>query len=305
MHSKNMYAKHTRKWLNFEWKRLGKGKVGGNIEPFYPNSMPSLSPKSKAFYLFAVILFTCLISSDLYLPFILVPYQANDCDGGVFVCRYAYNLFLMRHLKFTWEDITEKPPFKTLITKGSAFRFGMSDVARMRDEMERLIKSLSKIYLAMKEQEKADKKKSKRPVKTEEDKKSSLPGENEKASEDDAPTAADSEKRKDSASDESMEDVGGGDSDEHMADASEKDVSRDSMDTDEGSGVSQSLLSSEDESPAAAKGEEHEDVQESTSEEKENVVQEGSQKKDETLPDAPSTSDCEVVAASAVTSPVV
>ena len=89
----------------------------------------------------------------------LVPYQANDCDGGMFVCRYSYNLFLMRHLKFTWEDITQKSPFKTLITKGSAFRFGMSDVARMRDEMERLIKNLSKIYLAMKEQEKADKKK--------------------------------------------------------------------------------------------------------------------------------------------------
>jgi len=64
----------------------------------------------------------------------------------------------MRHIKFTWEDIAQKPSFKTLITKGSAFRFGMSDVARMREEMERLINNLSKIYLAMKEQEKAKKK---------------------------------------------------------------------------------------------------------------------------------------------------
>ena len=208
----------------------------------------------------------------------------------------------MKHLKFTWNDM--KKQLKTLITKSPAFRFDMSDVARMRDEMERLINNLSKIYLAMKEQEKADKKKkkSKLPVKTEEDKKSSLPEENEKG-EDDAPTAADSEKRKDGASDESMEDV---DSDEHMADANEKDTSRDSMDTDEGGGVSESLLS-EDESPAAAKGE-HEDLQESTSEEKENVVQEGSQKSaDETMPDAPSTSDGDEVDASisAVTSPLV
>ena len=65
----------------------------------------------------------------------------------------------MKHLKFTWENISQKTPFKDLITRGPAFRFGMSDVARMRDEMERLIKNLSKIYLAMKEREKADKKK--------------------------------------------------------------------------------------------------------------------------------------------------
>ena len=97
---------------------------------------------------------------DLFLSSLIsVPYQVNGCDCGVFVCRYAYNLFLMRHLKFTWEDITQKPPFKTLFTKGSAFRFGMSDIARMRGEMERLIHNLSKIYLAMKEREKADKKK--------------------------------------------------------------------------------------------------------------------------------------------------
>ena len=199
----------------------------------------------------------------------------------------------MRHLKFTWEDISQKPPFKTLITKGSAFRFDMSDVARMRDEMERLIKNLSKIYLAMKEQEKADKKKkSKRPVKTEEDeKKSSLPEESTSAEENNASTAADSSS--------------GG---EHMADASEKDTSRDSMDTDEEGGVSQSLLSSEDESPAAAtKG--LEDVQESTSEEKENVVKEGSSQKsvdeDEAMPDAPSTSDDGELDASHIKSPTV
>jgi len=154
-----MYAKHIRKWLNFEWKRLGKGKVGGNIQPFVNNSMPSISPKSKS-----LIFYSCTLSTSLHVlshlvlnSYLLVPYQANDCDGGVFVCRYAYNLFLMKHLKFTWNDM--KKQLKTLITKSPAFRFGMSDVARMRDEMERLINNLSKIYLAMKEQEKADKEK--------------------------------------------------------------------------------------------------------------------------------------------------
>ena len=63
----------------------------------------------------------------------------------------------MKHLKFTWNDM--KKQLKTLITKSPAFRFDMSDVARMRDEMERLINNLSKIYLAMKEREKADKEK--------------------------------------------------------------------------------------------------------------------------------------------------
>jgi len=47
MHSKNMYAKHIRKWLNYEWKRLGKGEIAGKDEPFLPKCMPLLSPKSK------------------------------------------------------------------------------------------------------------------------------------------------------------------------------------------------------------------------------------------------------------------
>ena len=82
MHSKNMYAKHIRKWLNFEWKRLGKGKVGGNIDPFYPNSMPSLSPESKAFYVFAVILFTCLLKLISSYP---LSYQFHTKQMDVIV----------------------------------------------------------------------------------------------------------------------------------------------------------------------------------------------------------------------------
>jgi len=87
MHSKNMYAKHIRKWLNHEWKRLEKGKVNGNVAPFAPKSMPSLSPKSKAFYLFAVVLFTCLLKLISSYP---LSYQFHTRQMGVIVvCLFA------------------------------------------------------------------------------------------------------------------------------------------------------------------------------------------------------------------------
>lgn len=63
----------------------------------------------------------------------------------------------MRRLKFTWEGI--ESAFEALITKGPAFQFNMSDIARMREEMKSLINNLSEIYLVMKERKKADKKK--------------------------------------------------------------------------------------------------------------------------------------------------
>merc|ERR1711957_216591 len=62
---------------------------------------------------------------------------------------------MMRHLKFTWEDFGER--CKTLITSGSAFQFDMTDIARIRKEIELLIDNLSKPYLDMKNQEKAKK----------------------------------------------------------------------------------------------------------------------------------------------------
>jgi len=138
MHSKKTYAKHIRIWLNFEWKRLGKGKIRGNDAPFETGKMNLRSPK--------------------------IPYQENGCDCGVFVCRYAYNLYMMRHLKFTWVDICEKPVLKSLITKGPAFQFDMSDIARIREEIGTLIDNLSKLYLRMKEQEKANKRAKRREI---------------------------------------------------------------------------------------------------------------------------------------------
>lgn len=68
----------------------------------------------------------------------------------------------MQHSRFTFIDVKER--FKSLITGGEAFQFGMSDIARIRKEMGRLIGGLSEPYLQMKEREKAAKKKAKRKV---------------------------------------------------------------------------------------------------------------------------------------------
>ena len=62
---------------------------------------------------------------------------------------------MMRHLKFTWEDITEY--FESMITNGPAFQFDMSDIPRIRKEIRTFISNLSVIYLEMMAQEKAEK----------------------------------------------------------------------------------------------------------------------------------------------------
>ena len=48
MHNTNVYAKHIRRWLNFEHRRLGREEVGGKIDPFDEN-IPVISPKSTYF----------------------------------------------------------------------------------------------------------------------------------------------------------------------------------------------------------------------------------------------------------------
>jgi hypothetical protein len=85
------------------------------------------------------------ISSYSLVP---VPYQDNGCDCGVFVCRYAYNLYMMRHKQFTWASYeNEMPSFASLITRGPAIQFDMYDIGRIRDEISALIDKLSKLYL--------------------------------------------------------------------------------------------------------------------------------------------------------------
>ena len=95
-----------------------------------------------------------LLSMSSLIP---VPCQRNGYDCGVYVCRYAYGLYVMKHLLFTWCDYTKDPPFNTLITGSDAFKVSKSDIKRIRGEMSTLIDNLSELYLPMlEEQEKAD-----------------------------------------------------------------------------------------------------------------------------------------------------
>ena len=159
MHNKYVYAKHIRQWLNSEHRRLGRGEVIGRTDPFTHDCIRVVSPKSTYFNLF-VLLFTTgsnLLSHLICQMYSPVPYQENGCDCGVFVCRYAYNLYIMRHLRFTWKGY--KANFASLITNSPAFQFDMSEIARIREEMTTLVDNLSKVYLPwLKEQELADRK---------------------------------------------------------------------------------------------------------------------------------------------------
>ena len=99
--------------------------------------------------LYALFLLPICVCADV-APFgdcdsIPVPYQQNASDAGVFVCRYAYSLFVMRHLKFTWDDACER--FLSLITRGAAFQFDLADETRIREEFGTLIDRLARSSL--------------------------------------------------------------------------------------------------------------------------------------------------------------
>uniref|UniRef100_A0A7S2AA63 Ubiquitin-like protease family profile domain-containing protein n=1 Tax=Trieres chinensis TaxID=1514140 RepID=A0A7S2AA63_TRICV len=125
-HRKSKVASKVRGWLNSEAMRLGK--FGSEDKPFSVSSMKVYDPK--------------------------IPYQDNSWDCGVFVCRYAYSLFLLREENFNRYDAeSDKRPFEELITNNIEFEFDMGDISRLRREMQKLIKNLSDSYLKLKEKE--------------------------------------------------------------------------------------------------------------------------------------------------------
>jgi hypothetical protein len=71
--------------------------------------------------------------------------QRGHCNCSVFVCRYAYSLFQIRHQNFNY--YSEKSTFKTLIAMDPAFQFKQSDMESFRNKIATLIGNLSKIYL--------------------------------------------------------------------------------------------------------------------------------------------------------------
>lgn len=126
-HKKKIVAKHVRNWLNFEWNRLDKGKECGLTDPFTTKTMQLFDPK--------------------------IPYQDNSWDCGVFACRYAYSIYLLRHRTFTVNDLNNN--FRDLITTNPVFRFNMQDIARIRNEMNTLVVNLTSHYSEYVAKEKA------------------------------------------------------------------------------------------------------------------------------------------------------
>ena len=122
LHNKSLIARPVRRWLNKEWiarghKPLATAKFRTNI--FDVGSMPVIQPN--------------------------VPFQTNGCDCGVFMCRYAYSLYVMRHMVFTKADIEDE--CRSRIDNSPSYNFGMDDIARLRRDMIQVITKLSPIYL--------------------------------------------------------------------------------------------------------------------------------------------------------------
>jgi hypothetical protein len=150
-----------RQWLNFEWNRSMKKSEGYINNPFTKAQMELVTPKGKSVELVTICYNTATFVNSLMLNlFGKVPYQENGCDCGVFVCRYAYNLYIMRDQVFSYFGL--KKSFKDLVTTGPAFQFGMREIARVRVEMKALIKSITVLYSEFKKEEKARKAEAKR-----------------------------------------------------------------------------------------------------------------------------------------------
>jgi len=116
-HKKVKVAKNIRRWMNSEAKRLGHIEDDGD-DLFTPQSIKLFDPK--------------------------IPYQSNSWDCGVFVCRYAYSLLLLRNEAFTKSKLQDR--YENMITMSAEFNFDKRDIYRIRDEMIKLINRLSKIY---------------------------------------------------------------------------------------------------------------------------------------------------------------
>lgn len=84
---------------------------------------------------------------------IVVPYQTNGWDCGVFVCRYAYGFKCIQSQQFSYQEIGfQDAPKKheswlnDLISSKDAFRFGDSEISSLRKDMKVLIERLHKVY---------------------------------------------------------------------------------------------------------------------------------------------------------------
>ena len=77
----------------------------------------------------------------------------------MFVCRYAFALFMLRDkvIKFGDSD-TKREALNDAISNRKEFQFDMSDIERLRQEMKVLISRLATSYLAWSTQDAAQRK---------------------------------------------------------------------------------------------------------------------------------------------------
>ena len=72
-----------------------------------------------------------------------MPQQNITCDCGVYVCRYAYNMYLVRNRTFTKSDIDSSFKF---ITKSSEVKFIDDDINQIRFGLKKLVQTVSLLY---------------------------------------------------------------------------------------------------------------------------------------------------------------
>ena len=68
----------------------------------------------------------------------------------MYVCRYAYSIYLLRNTRITYENAgtADYPPyFMNLITNSNEFNFDSEDIKNMGKDMKTLIGRLSAVQL--------------------------------------------------------------------------------------------------------------------------------------------------------------
>ena len=85
-----------------------------------------------------------------------VPYQNNSWDCGVFVCKYAVSLYLLRNSPITHSELHLPKPLTNAIVENDLMNFNMSDIVALREEIGTLLDSLSSVYLSMRRTTKED-----------------------------------------------------------------------------------------------------------------------------------------------------
>jgi Ulp1 family protease len=165
---KAQVAKNVIAWLNAEWKRLGKSDDPA-LAPFNSN-MKVFAPKSKHSHSTRLIIDVSPFVRVANTCYLSVPYQDNSWDCGVFVCRYAYAVYLLRERSFSYREANAfgergNSRFLELITDSPEFSFAMPDIARFRNELKTLIEMLSGVYTPWKQEENRKEREEKRVAK--------------------------------------------------------------------------------------------------------------------------------------------